>query len=67
MINEMNYRMIVMEAKENPDLMSNVMNTQVAYKEPNFALFKYKQLMSLIFFIASSINLFMYSLKIVKF
>ena len=66
-INEMNYRMIVISSEDNPDLMSNVMNTQVAYKEPNFALFKYKQLMSLIFFVVSGINLFLFSLKIVKF
>ena len=63
----MNFRMIIISAEDNPELLSNVMNTQLAYKEPNFALFKYKQLMSLIFFIASGINLFLFSLKIVKF
>jgi hypothetical protein len=43
---------------------SDLLNTEIERREPNFILFKYKKIMSLIFFIASIVNIFVFSTKI---
>lgn len=55
--------MIVLGLDSSPEL-SNVMNFQVVQREPNQVLFKYKKIMSFIFFVSSLVCLFNYCLKV---
>jgi hypothetical protein len=52
---------------EEDKIFEKVINTQVVVREPNFVLFKYKKIMSFIFFVACLLNIILYSSKVYKF
>ena len=51
--------------EQGPDsLYQNLVNVQIVQREPNFTLFKYRRIMSAIFFIASVANILQFLLKV---
>lgn len=76
---ELEYRMVVVQfghhllvngeetnlEKTGPEaLYQNLINAQILQREPNFALFKYRKIMSFIFLVASAFNLALFSVKV---
>ena len=58
--------MLILDYEDGDISYDQIMNSETIQKEPNFILFKYKKIMSGIFFIFSIVNLFLYALKIYR-
>jgi hypothetical protein len=69
LLHEKKYRMFLLdfgEFQHKEIKFEALLNTEIIQKEPNFLLFDYKTIVSVIFFVFSVLNLFLYALKIYK-
>jgi len=66
---EQRYRMFILEFLKfgNSKIQyEDLLNTEIVQREPNYVLFSYKTMASMIFFAFSVINLFIYALKVYR-